>query len=341
MKAKQLWFTGPHQVEIREQELPDPGATQILVESSCSAISAGTEMLAYRGQIPEGMELDTNLDSLKGDGSYPLQYGYACVGKVIQAGNEVAATWKGKRVFAFQPHASHFIAEPQQVITIPEDVDDDAAAFLANMETAVSLAQDGKPGLGERVVILGLGVVGQLLSGVLSRFPLDQLHALDGMEERRDHAHQLAIIRTHDPVSDKNVASLKQDLRSHQPAGADLVFEVSGIPDALNLAVDLCGFAGRIIIGSWYGSKSAPVNLGGEAHRNRIRLQTSQVSTIAPELSGRWNKTRRYETAWDQIRQIKPQSLISHRIPIKEAAEIYKQLDLTPEKVMQAIFTYD
>ena len=346
MKARQLWFTGLQQVEVREQQLPPLQPWQIRVKTHCSAISAGTEMLIYRGQLPAGIGLDATLASLQHPQTYPLQYGYACVGRIEQIGAEVDALWQDKWVFAFQPHASHFIATPEQVIALPEGIEPEAGVFLANMETAVNLVLDGSPALGEQALVLGLGIVGLLLSGLLAQFPLAQLHALDGIAGRRARALRLGVQQVYDPASRTQVAALKQSLQlpvqllATPGAGADLIYEVSGVPEALNLAIDLCSYSGRIIIGSWYGSKSADIHLGGTAHRNRIKLISSQVSTIAPELSGRWDKARRFQTAWDMIRKVRPQELISHRVSLDQADVIYELLDKTPEQVLQAVFIY-
>lgn len=346
VKTRQLWFTNPRAVEIREQRLPPLEPVQMLVKTLCSAISAGTEMLVYRGQLPTDITLDASLTALQQQAAYPLQYGYACVGSVEQVGAGVDAAWLNKRVFSFQPHASHFIATADQLLALPDDIEPEAAVFLANMETAVNLVLDGRPALGEKVAVLGQGIVGLLLSSVLARFPLAQLLALDEIGKRRNYAEWLGVHRSFDPKSDSQIADLKDALRLPvelpvtSDSGADLIYEVSGSPAALNLAIQLSSYTGRIVIGSWYGSKSAAVQLGGVAHRNRINFISSQVSSIAPELSGRWDKARRFQQAWQMIRRVKPQALISHRMPIDQAADIYRLLDQAPEQVLQAIFIY-
>lgn len=335
-KAQQLWFTQPFTVEVREQSLPMPTAGELLVKTLCSAISAGTEMLVYRGQIPGAMTLDASLDSLQDAAVYPLQYGYASVGLVQQIGEGVDPEWMGKRVFSFQPHASHFLATPASVIVLPDDIEPEAAVFLANMETAVNLVQDGAPVIGERVAVLGQGVVGLLLTGLLSRFPLADLAAVDGVETRRAQALRAGARRVFAPDV---VAELLQREPSYS-TGADLIYEVSGVPEALNLAVSLSGYSSRIVIGSWYGNKSTVVPLGGEAHRNRLHISTSQVSTIAPQLSGRWDKARRFALAWEMIRLTRPQQLVTHRAPLHEADALYKLLQEAPGDVLQAIFRF-
>lgn len=342
MKTRQLWFIAPERIEIREQLLPTvavPG--HMLVENICSGISAGTEMLVYRGQIPEDLALDANLSSLQAKPTYPLQYGYACVGRVREIGEGVDSQWRNKLVFAFQPHASHFIATPDDVVVVPDNMEAEDAVFLANMETAVTLVHDGDPKLGEKVVVLGQGIVGLLLSGVLAHFPLEKLYAVDAISGRRDMARELGATQTFDSNYAADRAELIELLNKDEGAGgADLVYEVSGVPEALDLAVATSGFASRIIIGSWYGNKSAPVALGGHAHRNRLRISTSQVSTITPELSARWNKQRRFDVAWDMIRRAHPRRLITHRVSLDDAGEFYQLLASDPQDVLQAIIVY-
>lgn len=317
--------------------MAEPAPDQLLVRSICSAISAGTEMLVYRGQLPDQMSLDASLASLASQASYPLQYGYACVGEVISAGKDVAGNWLGKRVFSFQPHVSHFTATADQLILVPDDVDSQAAVFLPNMETAVNLVQDGAPVVGERVVVLGQGIVGLLLSGILAACPLAALYTLDTISKRRETSITLGATGSYDPRGDLDNFKSKLLLET----GADLIYEVSGVPDALNLAIGLSGFDSRIVIGSWYGNKSALIALGGDAHRNRLRISTSQVSTLAPALSGRWDKKRRFEIAWEMIRRLQPQTLITHRRALAQADDLYKLLHNKPEEVLQALFVYD
>jgi 2-desacetyl-2-hydroxyethyl bacteriochlorophyllide A dehydrogenase len=334
--VEQLWFVKPRSVELRKAQLGSPGAAQLLVQTRCSAISAGTEMLVYRGQIPQQMALDANFDSLQATLNYPLQYGYACVGEVIATGADMDSSWLGKRVFSFQPHVSHFLANADQLIVVPDDIDNMAAVFLANMETAVNLAHDGAPLAGERVVVLGQGIVGLLLAGILSRFPLAALVTLDAFSTRRAVSQTLGATACFDPLTQSDV--VQQSVL--QGKGADLIYEVSGVPEALNLAVQLSGFESRIVIGSWYGSKSAVIALGGDAHRNRLRISTSQVSTLASAISGRWDKARRFDVAWDMIRALQPEKLVSHQYTLNAADELYTLLDSNPGDVLQAVFLY-
>lgn len=330
LKAKTLFFTSIKQVELRESELPDLNEDEVLVETLCSAISAGTEMLVYRGQFPHLADVHDNLSS---DLNYPLAYGYACVGRVTETGKQVDGSWRNKLVFAFHPHSSAFITQPSSLISIPESLSPETACFLPNMETAVNLVQDGAPILGERVLVFGQGVVGLLTASLLREFPLERLVIVDNFELRRK-ALQFEEARL------KVEGFAPHDLRPSTFGAFDLTFELSGSPSALNDAIPLTTFSGRIVIGSWYGQKRTEINLGGAFHRSRIKLISSQVSSISPELSGRWDKSRRFDIAWNALEKIKPEKWITHRFALNDAAKAYQLLDENPQETIQVIFDH-
>ena len=335
VKRKTLYFTAPRRVELREESLPAPGADEVLVETTCSAISAGTEMLVYQGRFPRDLEADSLISSLRGGFQYPLAYGYACVGVVRETGIQVDTSWQEKPVFAFQPHTSHFICKPDSLFAIPTSLSPETACFLPNMETAINLVQDGAPMFGERVLVIGQGIVGLLTASLLSEFPLDILITADCYPLRCDSSpvkRRLSL--------DPHAPGFREEAMRFLKQGADLTLELSGNPTALNDAIALTRFSGRIIIGSWYGEKQVEVNLGGTFHRSRIKLISSQVSTIAPELEGRWDKARRFEAAWKALERVKPEKWITHRFAIDDAAEAYRLLDENPQETIQILFTY-
>lgn len=340
MKRKTVYFTAPKQVELREEFLPALGAEDVLVETVCSAISAGTEMLVYGGQFPHLFDAHDKVSShLK----YPLAYGYACVGIVRETGKQVDRNWRDKPVFGFQPHSTHFIAQTDSLIPAPASLPAEACSFLPNMETAVNLIQDAAPILGERVLVLGQGVVGLLVASLLKEFPLELLVTSDCHELRRKASLELGVDNSFDP---EFIVPADEDSTAHTTnhfaytQNFDLTFELSGSPYALNNAIAMTMFSGRVVIGSWYGEKKAPIDLGSLFHRSRIKLISSQVSSIAPELGGRWDKGRRFEVAWEALKRIQPQKWITHRFPIEKAEEAYQLLDENPQETIQVLLEY-
>ncbi|MBT8352927.1 MAG: zinc-binding alcohol dehydrogenase [Desulfofustis sp.] len=338
MKRLRLEFAEPGRVQVVEEPVPQPEALQVLVEVDYSAISPGTEMLVYRGQWPEELSRDSTIAALSGDFSYPVSYGYACVGRVIAVGEEVSDQWLDRRVYGFQPHQSHFCAEVDVLQPIPEDIDDHTALFLASMETGVNLLLDGCPLIGELVIVFGQGIIGLLTTALLARFPLAGLITVDSSANRRLASKQYGAVESYAPHDDDLMQAF--GAVAGQGGKADLVYELSGNPDALSTALTLTRFSGRVIIGSWYGSKSVELNLGSFYHRGRVKLVSSQVSTLAPELTGRWDKARRLQLAWDMLRLIKPAGLISQTFSLGEASQAYELIDQSPEQTIQVIFDY-
>ncbi|WP_251341940.1 zinc-dependent alcohol dehydrogenase [Haloplanus halophilus] len=333
--GRSLYFTEPRTVSVEPEPVSAPGPDEVLVETRRSAVSSGTELLIYRGEMPRDLPADATLDSLDGDLSYPLKYGYAAVGEVVACGANVDESWRGRRVFAFHPHESHFLATPDALVPVPEDVSTETAALLPTAETATTLAMDGRPRVGERVVVFGAGMVGLVTTSVLSSFPLERLTVVEPVPHRREMATRLGADETLRPEAAATVGE------RGDPPGADLVYELSGSPETLDGAIDAVGYDGRIVVGSWYGRKRAETDLGGFFHRNRIDVSSSQVSTLAPDLRGRWTKERRLDVAWERLRGLATDRLVTHRIGVGSAGDAYRLLDDGPENALQVLLTYE
>jgi 2-desacetyl-2-hydroxyethyl bacteriochlorophyllide A dehydrogenase len=333
---RSVFFTAPKTIEIREESLPEPAPGQVMVQTLLSAISPGTELLVYHGLFPQGLAIDENIPGLEDPFAYPLKYGYSAVGQVMAIGAGVDAAWQGRLVSAFNPHESHFNAPLAGLIPLPEGMPPETAVFLPNMETAVNFVMDGRPLIGERVVVLGQGIVGLLTTALLAEFPLDCLVTLDRYDLRRRASVELGAHASLDPDD----PSTQDQLHQLFPEGADLCYELSGSPAALDQAIALTGFDGRVMIGSWYGQKRPSLELGGRFHRSRIRLVSTQVSSLAPEFSGRWSKQRRFDLAWNMLARVQPARWITRRFPLQEAAQAYQHVDQRPDQSIQVVLTY-
>lgn len=341
MNRQSLYFTAPFAVEVREEPLPAPQRGEVLVATRVSAISSGTELLFYRGQVPPGMAVDATLAGMDTAVTYPLKYGYACAGNVIACGPDVDPAWLQRPVFAFHPHESHFTAPVDALMPLPDGMDPETAVFLPNMETAVSFVMDAQPVVGEQVAVLGQGIVGLLTTALLAQFPLARLVTLDRYPQRRARSLALGADAAFDPAEADALARATATLQGQGSyAGADLTLELSGNPAALNDAIALTGFAGRIVVGSWYGTKQAALDLGGQFHRSQMQIVSSQVSHLAARWHGRFTKTRRLQTAWRLLEQLQPRQLVTHRIPFAQAADAYRMLDAQPAAIIQLLLVY-
>ena len=346
MRARQLWFTAPGAVELREVEIgaPDEKAGQVLVEADLCGVSAGTESLLWRGEFPDSLLLDESLPALKRPADYPCPYGYSMAGRVPGRDN---------RVLAFAPHADRAVVEKGAWFDLPEGWEAERGILLPNAETALNLVLDAAPRMGERMVVFGLGAVGLMTLMMLSDFPLERLVGVDPKASRRERARE-ALTRASqagevgaarvDPAAPAAPAVLRGggagELRLLHPdelagdAGFgdfDGVVEASGRPEALGAALEASGYDGRIVVGSWYGSKAVNLDLGLTFHRRRLRIVSSQVSTIAPGRRGRWNYRRRMKAAMDWLGKNGRASWITHRIPLANAQAAYELLDGTAD----------
>ena len=332
--ARAVWFPRARDVELREERLPALGAEDILVRAVRSAISHGTEMLVYRGQVDAGLTLD--LPTLKGSFAFPIKYGYASVGRVEQLGADVSSLEVGDQVFVHHPHQSAYVVPASAAIRLSESLDPEAGVLLANVETALNIVMDARLRSGSRALVFGQGVVGLLVTQVLRRSGAGLIVAVDPVVKRRELAMMVGADLALTP--DGTLRDRVLDRTDGQ--GADVAIEVSGNPAALNQAIDSVGFQGRVIAASWYGHKPVSLDLGGRFHRNRVRIVSSQVSRVDPELGPEWTSARRTEMARDLLADIGWRPLISHRFPIERAAEAYRLIDERPEETVQVLFAY-
>jgi len=328
MSDTALYFTAPKTVEPRPVSV-DLGVDEVVVDTDASAISAGTELLVYRDETPDDLPVDETIDAFDDSFEYPLRYGYAAAGRVVETGSEVDDEWRDRTVFAFRPHQTRFVADPGDLVVLPEDVSPAHGCLLPTVETATNLALDSEPKLGESVVVFGAGVVGLCTTRLLSAFPLAELVVVEPIATRRETASAMGADRTMTP-----------EVAAAELGDCDLAVELSGEPAVLNDAIDAVGYDGRIVVGSWYGEKRAPIDLGGSFHRDRIELVSSQVSTIDPARRGRWDRDRRFEAAVEWLDRLDCERLISHRVPFAEAADAYELLDDRAESALQVVLTY-
>ena len=328
MADSALYFTAPRTVEPRPVSV-DPAAEEVVVETDVSAISAGTELLVYRGEAPDDLPVDETIDAFEDSFEYPLRYGYAAAGRVVDTGSTVSDVWLDRQVFGFHPHQTRFAADPDDLVVLPDDVSPAHGSLLPTVETATNLVLDSEPRLGESVVVFGAGVVGLCTTRLLSAFPLSDLTVVEPIADRRETATAMGADRVIPP-----------ETAAAELGDCDLALELSGQPAVLNDAIDAVGYDGRIVVGSWYGEKRAPIDLGGAFHRDRIELVSSQVSTIDPARRGRWDRERRFDTAVGWLDRLDCERLISHQVPFAEAADAYELLDKRAESALQVVLTY-
>jgi 2-desacetyl-2-hydroxyethyl bacteriochlorophyllide A dehydrogenase len=311
--AQALWFVGPCQVELRPAELPAVAAGQVGVRAEWSGISAGTELLAYRGQLPPDLPIDETLGALGGTFAYPFRFGYSCVGRVEAIGSGVEDLAVGDLVFAFHPHQDRFVLDRDGAVAL-SSVDARQATLLPFVETALQVTLDAGPVYGDDVVVSGLGVLGLLVAVLLQRAGANVV-ALEPQAWRRDVAGAIGV------------TAVAPDDAAAAQSTVPLVVEASGNPAALAPALELLDHEGTVLVASWYGDRPVTLPLGGRFHRRRLTIRSTQVSTIPAHLGGRWTRRRRLARAVELCATLPLGALATDDVAFDEAATAYARLD--------------
>jgi 2-desacetyl-2-hydroxyethyl bacteriochlorophyllide A dehydrogenase len=221
-------------------------------------------------------------------------------------------------------------------IRLPQGLDPQVGVFLANVETAINIVLDAAPRLGERVAVFGQGVVGLLITQLLRRTGVSLIMVVDPIARRRELACQLGadVALAPEDVAAGNIHGLSEEL------GVDLAIEASGNAAALDQALGAVAFGGTVVVCSWYGTKPVSLTLGGAFHRRRLRIVSSQVSTIEAALQPRWTHRRRLALACELLPKLELGALISQRFTVEQAAEAFALVDQHPEQTVQVVLTY-
>ena len=278
MHAEAFWNTGVREGEIRAVALPPRGPGEVTVRSLYSAISRGTESLVFNGRVPASEFQRMRAPFQEGDFPFPVKYGYINVG-VIEQGPEPLM---GQRVFCLFPHQTRFNVPLDAVTLIPARLPAERAVLCANLETAINALWDAQPSIGDRITIVGGGVVGCLVTWLAARMPGCEVELVDINTGRRSVANALGVVFRHPhEASDER----------------DLVIHASASEQGLQRALELAGFEATVLELSWYGDKAVSVPLGQAFHSRRLQLRSSQVGQIAPAQRSRWDYGRRLALA--------------------------------------------
>jgi threonine dehydrogenase-like Zn-dependent dehydrogenase len=293
----------------------------VLVRALASGVSRGTESLVFMGRVPASQYRAMRCPFQAGDFPAPVKYGYAAVG-VVEDG---PAALLGRRVFCLHPHQDRFVVPAAAVLPLPDGVPDARAALGANMETAVNALWDGAPRLGDRIAVVGAGVVGALVGALAARLPGTAVTLVDLDPARADLAAALGC-------------------RFAAPEGAagdcDLVFHASGAPAGLATALGLAGFEATIVELSWYGDRAVPAPLGEDFHAKRLSLRSSQVGSVAAARRARWTHRRRLALALDLLADPIFDRLLSGETPLAELPEAMARLAARPAGALCHVVRY-
>jgi threonine dehydrogenase-like Zn-dependent dehydrogenase len=280
--AHAFWLRAPGRGEIRSVALPDPGPDDVVVRTIVSGISRGSETLVFDGRVPPDQYAAMRAPFQEGNFPAPVKYGYLNVGAVEHGPAEL----RGRTVFCLYPHQTAYVVPAGAVTVVPDGVPPARAVLTGTVETAVNVLWDAAPLVGDRVTVVGAGMVGCCVARLLSRFPAVKVTLVDV-----------------DPSRAEVAAALGLEFALPPDAGGDrdLVVHASATSDGLQLSLDLLAPEGTVIDVSWYGDAEIRLSLGGAFHSRRLAIRASQVGTLSPARRGRRTNSDRLALALDLL----------------------------------------
>jgi len=298
MASKALWYVGKKRAELRDEAVAAPANGELRVRAKFGALSRGTERLVFEGRVPESEFERMRAPFMGGAFPHPVKYGYSIVGTVEQGAQ------RGRTVFVLHPHQSEFVVPETAAALVPDNVPPQRAVLAANMETALNAVWDSGAGLGDRIVVVGAGVVGLLVASLAAGLPGATVTVVDVEAGRRPLVEALGA-----QFAAPDAA----------PAEADVVFHASATAAGLNTAIGCAGLEAAVVEMSWYGDRPVEVGLGGAFHSRRLRLVSSQVGRVSPGRRPRWDYARRMAAALRMLERPSLDLLVAEEIGFEDA----------------------
>lgn len=305
MTAPALWCTAPDKAEIKPGSLGDG----VLVEALFSGISRGTERLVASGRIPHSEYTRMRGPGMEGDFPFPVKYGYCSVGRVTEG------ALQGQAVFALFPHQTRYRLPENALKPLPAALPVERAVLAANMETALTILWDSGAGAGDRIAVVGAGVVGVLIASLAARLPGADVTLVDINPDRADLAKAL----------DLNFA-----MPDAAPVDCDVVIHTSASAAGLTLCLSLAGQEATVVEASWHGDSAVTVPLGGPFHSRRLRMISSQVGNIPATRLPRWTYGRRLSKALELLCDPRLDVLISGETAFEDLPDAYADILAAP-----------
>jgi threonine dehydrogenase-like Zn-dependent dehydrogenase len=321
-EAHAFWLREPGLGEIRPVTLPEPGPGDVVVRTLRSGISRGTETLVFRGAVPPTQHAAMRAPFQEGDFPGPVKYGYLSVGVVEQGPPQL----RGRTVFCLYPHQTAYVVPAGAVTVVPDDVPPARAVLAGTVETAVNALWDARPLLGDRVAVVGAGMVGCCVARLLSRFPAVQVTLVDVDASRADVAAALGV-----EFAAPDTAA----------GGRDLVVHASATSAGLQRSLELLAPEGTVVDLSWYGDAEVRLSLGGAFHSGRLAIRASQVGTLAPQRGGARTAADRLALALELLRDPAFDALVTGESRFGELPDVMARLAAGSLPALCHTITYD
>ncbi len=320
--SRSLWYTAPGLVELRLATLSPLNPDEARVRTSFSGISRGTERLVLTGAVPPTEYERMRAPLQDGAFPFPVKYGYCAAGIVEDGPAELI----GRRVFCLHPHQDVFHAAISMLAAVPDAVPERRATLSANMETALNALWDSGAGPGDKIVIVGAGIVGLMVASLAAKLPGADVTVVDPLAERAPLVARLgAAFAPPDQVE----------------GDADVVFHTSASAAGLATAIGACGLEATLVELSWYGDRDIAAPLGGAFHSRRLRLISSQVGQVAPSRRPRWSYRRRLEKALHLLADPVYDALVATEIAFDALPRLLPDVLTSVSAALPPVIAYD
>ncbi|MFC0505606.1 zinc-dependent alcohol dehydrogenase [Micromonospora costi] len=321
-EAHAFWLRSPGQGEIRPVRLPDPGGDEVRVRTRYSGVSRGTETLVFAGRVPPDQYAAMRAPFQEGDFPAPVKYGYLNVGVVEEGPDDLL----GRTVFCLYPHQTGYVVPASAVVPVPDGVPPARAVLAGTVETAVNALWDAPPLVGDRVTVVGAGMVGCCVAALLARFPGVRVQLLDTDPGRARIAEALGVDFAHPDDA---------------AGGRDLVVHASATAAGLQRSLDLLVPEGTVVELSWYGDRAVQVSLGGAFHSGRLTIRGSQVGMVAPARRGSRSYADRLALALDLLADPAFDALITGESRFADLPTVLSRLTSGALPALCHLITYD
>jgi threonine dehydrogenase-like Zn-dependent dehydrogenase len=293
--------------EIRPVQVRDPAPDEVLVRTVCSGISRGTETLVFGGRVPAGQRDAMRAPFQEGDFPAPVKYGYLNVGVVLHGPPEL----RDRTVFCLYPHQTEYVVPADAVTPVPDDVPARRAVLAGTVETAVNALWDAAPLVGDRIAVVGAGMIGCCVARLLAGLPGAEVTLVDVDASKAAVANELGV-----PFATPDDA----------PARRELVFHASATGAGLRRSLDLLADEGTVVELSWYGDDEVSVGLGGNFHSRRLSVRASQVGRVAPARRATRTFAQRRALALELLRDPAFDALLTGTSPFAALPEVLPKL---------------
>lgn len=333
MESLNIYFTGVNQVELRKEPVRDPAAGEVVIRANKTLISTGTEGICLGRLFEPGSHWDQWV-------KYPFSPGYSMAGEIVAVGEGVTGFQVGDRVASRSPHRQYVVTGTARLAPIPAGISDEEATWFGLANIVQNAVRRAEHALGEAVVVIGLGLLGQLVVQYARLLGAREVIAIDTAQKRLEMAQAHGATA----VIPRSVADAYEEvMRLTDGGGAEVVYDVTGNAAVLPAALPLVRRFGRLMILGDTGSPSSQ-HLTSDVIRRGLRIIGTHDIDPPPVSTDYafWSHAQMTRLFFRYLLRgdMRVSDLITHRYHPTEAAEAYRMLREQRASAMGVVFDW-